>query len=328
MEDVRIPEIRIIKNKTPIIYLDTNILIGLSRYARGCCTDVYCYEIGKLYDTLSSLMREKQILCASGNQYEEMGASCGRENARNFLFQFANLEFSYPSQIENMQLKSGYRAFVNNETTNVFNVNDIINEVLRVANTSIEIRTLRTHSKEQTEILVKEKQELATKLNNLKNSVSIKYEDRLSSEYESDSQVFRYKLNHCEDSIDDYANFIDELGRVYCCVGMNFDNASQSDKIKAIEDYDRFLLSPYHHGLPYVQIRSVLFAHLMNRQNKVKSSDNLDIKWASAYLPFVDYAITDDSFCRLLNQSELAKKYRTAVYSLKNLSEFFNELQK
>lgn len=328
MENIRVPEIRIVKNKTPIIYLDTNVLIEFSKHEIGCCTDTHCNEIGKLYDTLSALMREKQILCASGNQYEEMGASCEREPARNFLFRFTNLEFSHPSQIENMQLKSGYRAFVNNETTNVFNVNDIINEVLCVANTSIEIRTLRTYSKEQTEILAKKKEELATKLNDLKNSASIKYEDRLSLEYESDSQVFRYKLTHCEDSIDDYANLLDELGRIYSCVGMNFENTSQRDKIKAIEDYDRFLLSSYHHGLPYVQIRSVLFAHLMNRQNKVKSSDNLDIKWASAYLPFVDYAITDDSFCRLLNQSGLAEKYRTSVYSFKNLSECIEALKK
>lgn len=45
----------------------------------------------------------------------------------------------------------------------------------------------------------------------------------------------------------------------------------------------------------------------------------MDTVWAAAYLPFVDYFVTDNGFCRLLNDSGLAEKYGAKVYSLKSI---------
>ncbi len=75
-----------------------------------------------------------------------------------------------------------------------------------------------------------------------------------------------------------------------------------------------------------LSIRSVLFAKLIQRPNKVKPSDNLDITWASAYLPFVDYAVTDKAFCDLLKSSGLANQYNTKIYDMISLPLLLNEL--
>ena len=112
---------------------------------------------------------------------------------------------------------------------------------------------------------------------------------------------------------------LDALKIIYRRVGIDTYNSSDGDKLKAVDSHNKFLISPYHHKLPRVWIRSVLFAHLMQRQNKIIPSDNLDIMWASAYLPFVDYVVTDSAFCNLLNQSGLADQYGTQVYCFKTL---------
>ena len=78
--------------------------------------------------------------------------------------------------------------------------------------------------------------------------------------------------------------------------------------------------------MPYIWVGSVLFSHIMQRANKVKQGDNLDIKWASAYLPFVDYAVTDNNFCDLLNQSGLSEQYGTKVFCFKTLDELLKNL--
>ena len=137
-----------------------------------------------------------------------------------------------------------------------------------------------------------------------------------------------HKLEHCRDSIKTYSDFLDELATIYKCTGINVLEANHEEKLNSAKSYCEFLLSKYHHELPYVYIRSVLFAKLIQRPNKVKPSDNLDITWASAYLPFVDYAVTDKAFCDLLESSGLAKQYNTKVYSVNSLSLLLNELNK
>ena len=109
-------------------------------------------------------------------------------------------------------------------------------------------------------------------------------------------------------------------------MGFDFSKKTGSESFELIKKYIDYLCSTYHHKLPINWITSVLFAHLMQRPNKIKHSDKLDITWASAYLPFVDYAITDGKFCDLLNSSGLADLYGTKVYKFKTLCDLVYEL--
>lgn len=169
---------------------------------------------------------------------------------------------------------------------------------------------------------------MATKLNDVKNNkrVAENYDAQLELELKADIQVFLHNLEHYKDSPDDCMNMINALGEVYRRVGTMPGDLSNDDIIRVIDSHNHFLLSSYHHKLPYVWICSVLFAHIMQRQNKILHSDNLDITWASAYLPFVDYAVTDTAFCNLLNQSGLAELYGTKVYCFKTLNKLLEEL--
>ena len=192
-----------------------------------------------------------------------------------------------------------------------------------VGDSSIKVYALSNCSKEQTEAYKQNKQNLAATLNETKcfGKTAENYAAQLKLELDADNYVFQYNLNHCTDSPENYTNMLDTLGFVYSCVGTDPTNTS------AIEGYKRFLDSLYHHNLPYVWIQSVLFAHIMQRQNKISQSDYADIKWASAYLPFVDYAVTDIAFCNLLNKSGLAELYGTKVHCLKTLGDLFKEIE-
>ena len=323
MQNMPIPEVKIIKNTLPIVYLDTNALIELSRYEKRYCTNEHVDKIGELYNTLHKLMREKRVLCALGNQLEEMGTSRAREDARNFLFRFTNVELKTPSQVKNIQFKAGYQAFAENAPTTTFDAMGIVDRFLYVSNSSIEVHAVPLYSVEKTEELKLDKQSLAAKLNDAKSSKQIadNYDAQLEIELKADFQVFLYHLEHGNDSLIGYTNMLDALGTVYSRVGFDPNNASNSDILEVVNKHNHFLLSPYHHKLPYVWISSVLFAHVMQRQNKVLHSDHLDITWASAYLAFADYVVTDTAFCNLLNQSGLAESYGTKVYCFKTLNE-------
>lgn len=330
MISMPIPEIKIVKNAVPSIYLDTNILIELSRYEKGCCTNEHINNIGALYNILQMLMRENRILCVLGNQLEEMGTTRMRENARNFLFRFTNMELKSPFQIKNMQLKIGYQNFVKKTPSITFEATKIIEKPVRLSNSSIEVHAVPMFSVEKIEEFKQNKKILAKKLNDAKNNnqVAKNYDSQLEMELKADFQVFLHHLEHYNDSPNSVINMLDALGAVYHRVGLDLANAFQGDIIKAVNSHNHFLLSSYHHKLPYIWVCSVLFAHVMQRQNKIFQSDNLDITWASAYLPFVDYAVTDTAFCNLLNESGLVDLYGAKVYCFKSLNNLLELLEK
>lgn len=316
-----IPKIRIINNKIPIIYLDTNALIELSRYEKGCCNNTHLNEIGELYYMLLRMMQEQRILCVLGNQLEEMGFGEAREDARNFLFRFTNVEFVPPYQVKERQLIIGYRAFAKKQQQISFSASNIIKEPVLCNNSSVEIRAIPIYSQSKMEVLKQGKEKLAKTLNDVKinGRVEKDYDNQLKLELKADILVFQHNLEHGNDSEQCFMNMLDSLKEVYRRVDINPANASDNDKLRAVDSHNRFLMSSYHHKLPFVWVQSVLFAHVMHRQNKIIPSDNLDIIWAAAYLPFVDYAVTDTSFCKLLNQSGLAELYGTEVYCFKTL---------
>lgn len=329
MIDKSIPIIKITKHTPPIIYLDTNVLIEFSRYEKGCCTDIHISTIKELYHLLEDLKQEKRILCARGNQLEEMGASKSRKDGREFLHRFTNVGLKLPFQIRKDQLESGYQGFASNDTIITFNAVEIIEKTIGVNNTSIELYGVSTHSKDQVEEFKKDKEELAAMLNDVKNNgmIAANYDAQLDLELKADYQVFRHYLAHYDDSPESHMNMLDSIATAFACVGINPLNVSD-DICKAIDNYTSFLVSSYHHSLPYVWIRSVLFAHIIQRQKKIIPSDNLDIKWASAYLPFVDYVATDGAFCKLLNESGLAESYRTKVFDFSTIGDLVDELRK
>lgn len=304
-------------------------MIELSKYEQERCTDKYKQEIGKLYDELLSLMKSNRIICALGNQMEEMGSTQNRQKARDFLYRFTNAELFLPDQINSMQLDVGYDAYDNNHKNIMFRSKDIFESVDCCANMSIQVHVSTIYKQKTVERIKESKKLLADDLNELKNSNKISwiYEEQLNSELKADWNVFIYNLEHYCDSTKTYSIFLDELATIYKRVGVNRLNASYEEKLEAVRSHCEFLLSEYHHQLPYIWIKSVLFTHLIQRPNKIKSSDNLDITWASAYLPFVDYAVTDKTFCTLLKSSGLAEKYNTKVYDISTLSLLLSEIK-
>ena len=323
------PNIKIHKNSIPIIYLDTCILIEFSRYENGNCDNVHKNEICELYNTLVSLMKSNHIICVLGNQMEEMGSTINRGNARDFLYKFTNAIFLEPFEIEKIQIKHGYNAFIKAQAEFSFNTKTIFEKFHYLKNSSIQINIPTIYKRERAQKIKEIKYMLADDLNKMKNDgkISTDYEKQLSIELKADFEVFRYNLEHCNDSIEAYEQNQYNLGKIYEITGIDLRIADNEERKRAVEIYCNFLLSECHHALPYVWIRSVLFVLLMQQPNKIIHSDNLDIIWASAYLPFVNYVVTDDKFNNLLNNSGLLTQYNTKSYSMRTLKKLINELK-
>ena len=318
------PLVRIQKASTPMLYLDTCAMINLARYEVGCCTDTHKESIGKLYDILKSLMAERRIFCAKGNQLEEMGMSGGREQGKDFLYRFENLELNAPFDIEQAELDIGYQAFINNVTQINIDSNLFLKEN-KCFSLPFTIHVDPVYNREKTQALKTVKDSTPVILNARKTQGEIEkdFESQLNLEKHADFLLFCHiQKNITQDFLNYHGMYLTILDRL----GLTLD-APEHERFEAYDAYSQFLLSEHHHLLPYKHIEATLWAHVMQRQNKIKQGDHLDITWAAAYLPFVDFAVTDNDFCELLQSSGLAEQYKTKIYSLRTLDNLLQELE-
>lgn len=327
MDEKKIPEIIIKKNRMPVIYLDTCIMLDLLKYKDGTYKNEYIQEMGELYDLLLELIRQRKILCALGNQMIEMGISSKRRKARDFLYSFTNICFFEPYILERMELDQGYQAYMDEEEIIEFNFDCIIEKDIGL-DSQFKVKVATIYKKEKLDKLKQIKQDTVAMLNDVKRQkrVEANLEQQLELELQADFDVFVYILEHANDSSESFNLFLDSiitiLMRSKCEV-----NIYNKECIYAIERHNSFLLSNYHHKLPYIWIKSVLWAHRMQRSKRIQRGDNLDTVWAAAYLPFIDYAITDNDFCDLLRSTGLAQQYGVHVYSMRTIKDFINELK-
>ena len=327
MEHTQYPAIIITKSAVPTIYLDTCTMIELSRHEKGNCTDAHRQEIGELYDTLAMLMRHKKVHCILGNQLQEMGISKGRAPSRDFLFRFTNLELQHPYLIEKTQLDLGYRAYINHCPSLELDIG-MVTEHDPQPDSQFIVHVAPVYSQEKLQKTKESKLSAVAMLNNMKKNGHIEkdYATQLETEFKSDFQVFLHTLEHANDSIESLSLYFDTLRIVCKRAGIPL-AASDQELISAVNIHNRFLLSSYHHKLPYKHIEAVLWATRMQRPDKIQNGDNLDTIWAAAYLPFVHYAVTDNAFCTLLQSSGLAEHYGTNVFSHKSLNGLLEDLK-
>lgn len=317
------PQIIINKCLKPVIYLDTNIMIELSKYENGTCKNERRHEIGKLYILLTTAMRENRILCPLGNQLQEMGMSKGRRDSKDFLYRFTNSELLNPDEIEEIESKIGYQTFVKNENTIHFNSSQFFVKDSNISSPFI-IKMAPEYNQEKLVKLQNEKQNIVNALNDAKSKccINTNIEEQIKNELNADFQVLSCTLENLNKEQESFTRCLDTIGVIHSHTGLLEKSHSEQDII--LTKYVEYLQSAHHHNLPYKWIQANLWAHRMQRHNKIVQGDYLDTKWASAYIPFIDYAVTDNDCCNLIQNSGLANQYNTKVFSLKTINELIS----
>ena len=322
------PQIKISKNSVPIIYLDTCAMIEFAKIKKGTCTNEHASELRTVYETMVSLIEDNLILCPLGNQLEEMGVARDRESAREFLFYFTNGEMYLPFEIEKEQMTLGYQSFLKNGNCIELNADGLLETPTYCWDSRLEIKVSPIYSDEKIKEIRTKQSDLAMALNDMKeNGISDKnFEIQLQKEFEGDFQTLEHVLKHCSDSDLDKRRFFNMISDIFAKIGINCLFNDVEEFYEFIKKYCKFLMSSYHHKLPFNFINAVIYAYRMTRSKKISPSDKLDTLWAASYIPFVDYAVTDSDFCNLLNDSGLAELYGTKVYSFKTLDMLLKDL--
>ena len=222
------------------------------------------------------------------------------------------------------------QIYIEQKTNILFQASDVFSNINR-QNDRVYVEVFPKNGQKIVQQYKEEKLKLADALNNFKCStyISKDFETQFLNELQADYQVLSCIIEKCRESEDNFVHYVDMLMPILNRINKGDTKKDFSGKRdEEYINYGNFLLSWYQYKLPYIYIRAILFTHLLQRPNKIKHSDNLDALWACAYLPFVDFAITDGAFCKLLNDSKLADTYNTKVYDFSTIASLIEDISK
>jgi hypothetical protein len=89
-----------------------------------------------------------------------------------------------------------------------------------------------------------------------------------------------------------------------------------------------FMRSPYYWELPIEDIACRLYADLMTKPPEVKSGDSHDIQHLATAIPVAHYVLADRAMVDRCERLGIGTKWKTRLYSARNLDELCRELER
>jgi len=314
--------VNIQKHPIPIIYFDTCFLIEFSKCKQGRCTDSHKEEIEELYNLVTNLRLQKKLFCPLGNQQIEMSPNAKYLEDKKFILEFTDRELLSPYAIEMLELKEFYNAFIQQKNEIALNT-ELVFEKDIWPDSPFNIKVDFTCSPETLKKIHETKLARVQRLEELKNNglCSTNFEAQLNCELNSYPICWYENLHLPQTSIDNVEKYMNAI--------KEYNQTTEDITPDHIETFWYFLWSEHHRAIPFRKIKSTLWAWRVTDKNRKNAiGDYQDTEWAAAYLPFVDYAITDRSFCSLLEKCNLPNIYGTKVYSIKTIKNLINDLSK
>ena len=319
-----VPVIVIKKSDNPIVFLDSNIFIEMKRAIDGNCHTIYAGQLIELYNLLIELMRRKLIICPVGSQQDEIGVSKKRQGAEEFLQRFTNAEVLTPYEIKQLQLDTFYSAYKNSNPTIELSYEKVLKEehsisglIIRVVSySSADVLNEKKESKDRT-------LELLNELRSSGRSSKV-FEEQFSIELTAEQQVINEALRMAKGTPEEIITSINILAPIYSRINSL---PSSPDFVETFSEYLRsFLPSLYLRSIPYIVIASLINAYKLCSNTKLLRSDAQDIDNAAAYLPYVDYFVTDTSLRNTLKRLGIDKLCKTNIYAMRDFSQLILDL--
>jgi len=325
-------KVNIEKSPIPMIWLDTSILLKITKTQLGEITndsDKERYQY--LNDSIKDKMKEKKLICPSADQFEEIEIG-GRleeefQKVQNMLS--LGIKVNHRQRIEEFLIAKFMKAYIDGENEIQVGYKDIFNED-SIKKLEIALKTpyiIYLNSSKHKELVEKEKEikkalpERWEELRCEKVEAGATFEEEREKEFES---YFRTLLALSNKSVE---NILKGNANIF-----DLANAQALTQYKIIWDYcggqpsgleglSQFFSSDYFRQIPTIEIACNIRAKIATQSNPIKSGDYMDIEQISAVIPFFDIVITDGAMRHCLNLLEYPQKYKCRILSISEFKE-------
>jgi hypothetical protein len=300
-------QINIEKSPIPIVWLDTSIITTIAEFKFGYNLDKKASQrIVKLYTLISKLADEGKILCPHAEQSEEVW--CHRKDWLNAINELSlGIETEAPQSIYLKQKKKFIQSFLNSEKA--------VSLSYRDAFLDDPINTLNEKLESQYFVYVDSKTVLggSEKRKTVNNDIFRGWENLRMRNIKNNISFDRQLERELQGELIDRDQQIDQWDQL-------------RGKPEGLEGLVEFYKSNYYRSIPYIYLQCTLTAHLLTRKEPIKSGDCMDIEHISTMLPYSNIFITDNPMKDLLLRRNLGVKYRTEVFSIKDIDDIIASL--
>ncbi|WP_169083271.1 hypothetical protein [Paenibacillus sp. PL91] len=321
----------------PILWLDTNVVIDMTKYREDVeLKDLQRERVSKLIDVIYQKTRAGKLLYVEGDQDEEIN-SLNNEAHRTQSFLSMGIKFQFRKAIHDEQLYAFMEAYINKEDTVIMDYRDAFYndpvEELKERNKEILNGLIISVHGEVTEQEIRErtnrKQIILEQFNELRQILvasGVTYEQQLEQEYTGIIQASRVVIDKIRNKVSnglmittediDQLSIITDLGTMW---------NQLSDRPEGLID---FLKSECYKEIPHIDIGSKLLAKIITSITPVVSGDSMDVNHISTVLPYSDIVVTDRKMKNRIVQLGIDKKYNTKVLCLNDIDQILSELER
>lgn len=330
-------EIKVDKPNTPVLWLDSWVIIELTRKTKQKVVDK---ESQALFENLLKLRNGLKILCPESEQLTEVEAGYRLvKEAKELLSQISGgVSFGPPELAEEQQIQKGIKAYLakTSELTLDWSACFLENPIEELKRNKpfiirVDFPTTEKDIKERKKFY----KELAEELERERiAALEMKqtFETRLLIEKQGILQAINALLAKYLEKTMKGENTFDESIKLLPLIGSPLSYwkhfGGRDTDLGGLKGLFDFYKSEYFTNLPYFHITANLHAVKETGQEVIKPSDALDIKQISAYLPFCHYMVIDKSMTDKLRKLKLDTKYKTNLIKFGDLNTLTDNLLK
>lgn len=313
-------KVKLIKPPIPILWFDTWFIIDLTKALNSERSQIGKENADKIFDKVTSLTRQKKIICPEGDQGIEIEDG-GRlvAEARKFQAQLSQgISLQYWAGVEHMQIQRMMKAVIENSQTVEFPWDDIftrdpIEEIDRNDPFIISVNFDPTPQE------LRERQEInksiakdweSLRIEALKNKQS--YDSKLDQEFKGKAEAIEHvmarlaakRIHKQEISMDEYSQAIAVAGTPLSWW------ETYSGRQDSLGEVLAFFRSPEYRLIPYANVSTRLLAELASGNERIEPSDVMDIHHMATVLPYASYIVPDKRIWnRIEGKTKLSKEY-------------------
>jgi hypothetical protein len=332
------PKVVCEKPKLPTLWLDTSVIIKLTKVERGeKLQQVEVDRLTRLRTLVQELVPAGKLIFPQSDQEEEYVAiRLDPEIHRDFLGLSLGIKMKHRQGSFDWQAQLGMEAYAKSaDTINVgvdaFFYGDPVEELEQARQRNI---VIGTHPTRLPEILARRD---AAKVQVLEiweqlrqESVAKKrtYEEQLEVENSGYADAMAYKVEEWEKQVatgspDFCASFMDV--QVFLMFRVAWKELG--GKPDGLEGLHKYFCSDYHNNLPTPKISNQLGADLLTGNEVIQPGDMMDVGLLSIAIPACHYVVTDKRQSKRIKERGIDKDWGTEVYSMSDIDDLFQRIE-
>jgi hypothetical protein len=333
------PKVNVEKPRFPTLWLDTSVIIKLTKVERGeRLEQVEVDRLTRLRTLVQELVPAGKLILPQSDQEEEYVAKrLDPEIHRDFLGLSLGITMKHRQGIFDWQAQLGMEAYVKNAETITVGVDAFFHgdPIEKLEQARQRDFVIGGHPIRLPELLARRQ---AANVQVLESWEQMRkefvgsgrsYEEQLEAEKCGYAEALAIKVEQCEKrlaagGVPDYWAFADVEGFLMFRIIWK-DLGGKPDGLEGLQNY---FCSDYYNNLPTPKIGNQLGADLLTGNAVIQSSDVMDVGLLSVAIPACHFVVTDRRQCDRVKRRGIDKEWGTEVYSMSDIDGLFERLEK